>query len=262
MHLQLVRALAVAAGFVVASCASPPGLAPVIGAAIALKDEDRAPLQAGAESAWVVWHGGDGPKAKPKAHAEHVEIPVSAPDVVSSPPDIPPPDVPPPPKTFTVPTGGSAGQGTSAPPAVSAHDLAIPSRDALRARLEAHGAQTGDIQISLAWNTVDDVDLHVTAPCGQELYYSHKSGCGGTLDVDMNVGADNAKPEAVENVFWPASAAPTGHYVVKVNLYAQRDNRQEELPFLVRIRKGADTIWKTGKARKAQKGTVAEFDWP
>lgn len=87
-------------------------------------------------------------------------------------------------------------------------------------RLAQAGAKGGDVQISLAWNNYNDLDLHVLAPSGERILFSHrKSACGGELDVDMNAeGPDSRKP--VENVYWPAGSAPRGEYVVIVHHYA------------------------------------------
>lgn len=36
-------------------------------------------------------------------------------------------------------------------------------------------AQTGDVQVSVTWNTASDVDLHVVEPSGERIYWS---SCG------------------------------------------------------------------------------------
>lgn len=87
-------------------------------------------------------------------------------------------------------------------------------------RLDREGGQTGEVQVTLVWNNVNDLDLHVVCPSGEEIHYNHKrSRCSGQLDVDMNAGP-NRSNEPVENVFWPVGSVPKGEYVVAVKHYA------------------------------------------
>jgi hypothetical protein len=106
-------------------------------------------------------------------------------------------------------------------------------------RLARAGAQTGDVQISLAWDNVNDIDLHVIAPSGERIFYGHRqSRCGGRLDVDMNVAPTT--PQAVENVFWPRGRAPRGFYTVYVHHFrphVRLDPTAFEVHVLVRGRK-------------------------
>ncbi|MGH9211754.1 MAG: DUF6777 domain-containing protein [Acidimicrobiales bacterium] len=76
---------------------------------------------------------------------------------------------------------------------------------------------TGDVQITLQWESDADLDLHVFEPDGNEIYYANAgpSDTGGQLDVDSNVGCTN--DGSVENVFWPPGEAPSGDFTVQVN---------------------------------------------
>lgn len=95
----------------------------------------------------------------------------------------------------------------------------------LEDRLRRAGAQTGDVQISLAWNNGNDLDLHVETPGGEKIFFNQRdSSCGGQLDVDMNAaGPESNTP--VENIFWPAGGSPKGEYRVLVHHYANHGGR-------------------------------------
>jgi hypothetical protein len=85
---------------------------------------------------------------------------------------------------------------TSAGYRIHCHDS-----DDIGDRLRREKARTGDITISLAWDTYDDLDLHVILPSAEEIYYGNKNSTTGSacLDVDMNAGGGDSK-EPVENV--------------------------------------------------------------
>lgn len=78
----------------------------------------------------------------------------------------------------------------------------------------------GDIQFTLSWDTVADMDIHIVDPFGCEIYYGRRtcSQSGGRLDLDANIGCSSG-PQT-ENVFWPEGGAPPGTYVAKVNRFS------------------------------------------
>lgn len=80
-------------------------------------------------------------------------------------------------------------------------------------------AATGDVKVSIAWDTPTDVDLWVNEPSGERIYYGHRtSATGGHLDVDSNAGCriDNINNE---NITWPSGQAPNGQFKVTVHMY-------------------------------------------
>lgn len=79
---------------------------------------------------------------------------------------------------------------------------------------------SGDIQVTLQWNTFDDLDLWVVDPSGEMIFFDHtQSVSGGKLDVDANPRCEEQTSHPVENIFWPTGSAPHGTYQVRVNYY-------------------------------------------
>lgn len=77
----------------------------------------------------------------------------------------------------------------------------------------------GAVKVTLSWESAVDLDLHVTDPDGEELYYSDKtSASGGLLDIDDTDGGTSANP-AAENIYWDTNA-PSGTYTVTVVYYS------------------------------------------
>jgi hypothetical protein len=78
---------------------------------------------------------------------------------------------------------------------------------------------TGDVQLTLEWESNADLDLAVTEPDGTTIYFgaTGPTATGGALDVDSNINCDN--DGGVENIFWPTGDAPSGTYTVTVTGY-------------------------------------------
>lgn len=73
----------------------------------------------------------------------------------------------------------------------------------------------GDVQVTLTWDTEADLDLWVTDPLGELIYFGNSSSnSGGQLDRD---DVDGFGPE---NIFWPAEQAPEGQYTVQVDYFS------------------------------------------
>jgi len=130
-----------------------------------------------------------------------------------------------------------------------------------RGRLQREGAKSGDVQISLIWNNYNDLDLHVICPSGEEIYFGHRNSCcGGELDVDMNVSPTSEEP--VENIYWPPSGAPVGHYKVLVNHYKNhhRPGCIDPTSFKVAVSVGGIVQEFTGLIKTREKKLIHEFD--
>ena len=101
-------------------------------------------------------------------------------------------------------------------------------------RLEREGGASGEVQISLAWDDYNDLDLHLFCPSGERIYFNNKkSDCGAVLDVDMNVRPVSKTP--VENVVWRQNA-PLGTYKVGVHFYKHHRKRRTRRNCKFRLR--------------------------
>lgn len=87
-------------------------------------------------------------------------------------------------------------------------------------------AGTGLLQVSLLWDQLNDVDLHLIDPNGEEIYFANRtSSTGGYLDVDSNPACyiDEINNE---NIFYEDNedvTVPTGEYEVLVDLWSNCD---------------------------------------
>jgi hypothetical protein len=76
---------------------------------------------------------------------------------------------------------------------------------------------TGSVRVSLSWNVITDLDLHVQVPNGESISYETPLTSYGQLDVDDCVSTECANPGGthVENVFL-YSGAPRGTYRITI----------------------------------------------
>ena len=85
------------------------------------------------------------------------------------------------------------------------------------------GYESGDVQVTLSWNTGADLDLYVTDPSGATLFYNerHKrSKIGGHMDHDARGDCRREQQNSrIENVYWPPPAK-TGTYKVELNYFS------------------------------------------
>lgn len=96
-----------------------------------------------------------------------------------------------------------------------------PQTDTLRGAEEARQiGGSGDLKITLLWDYYADMDLHVTQPNNQTIYYSspRDNSTGGFLDVDDRTGGNNA----AENIYW--NNPPSGNYSVSLHYYGRGTN--------------------------------------
>jgi hypothetical protein len=137
---------------------------------------------------------------------------------------------------------------------------APPPPPELAERLKAAGAKSGDVQISLGWKNVNDLDLHCTDPSGETIYYGHKKAqSGGELDVDMNATEPRSRTP-VENIYWPVGGAPLGKYRVYVKYFANHGD-SDPSEYVVSIKNGNSRQEFTGAiSRNDDKKLIQEFE--
>jgi uncharacterized protein YfaP (DUF2135 family) len=98
---------------------------------------------------------------------------------------------------------------------------------------DSFGGRTGKVTVTLAWNTLDDLDLQLVEPSGKKIYYGNKTtSAGGILDIDMNAG-NNFSSSPIENIYY-SGEPPTGRYRVFVNLY-KRNTTTPDIPYSIQV---------------------------
>jgi hypothetical protein len=138
----------------------------------------------------------------------------------------------------------------------------------IRNRVLAAGGQHDnvDVRVSLVWDNRNDLDLHVTTPSGEVIFFSHKrSACGGVLDVDRNIRGETNTP--VENVRWTEGTGPSGTYKVMVRNYRFHEADNAPTPFRVEIEAGGELLFHEGVSSPSHETgpksdvTVCSFDF-
>jgi hypothetical protein len=125
-----------------------------------------------------------------------------------------------------------------------------------RAPITAVG--TGDVQVTLTWQADVDVDLYVTDPAGDTVYYGNRNvSSGGELDRDNMCGDfEWGRPE---NVYWPQAGAPAGEYTVKVRYYGSCGSEDPTVAWTVRVIVGGTAQSFTGVLAPYDEQTVTTF---
>ncbi|WP_159787359.1 YfaP family protein [Sodalinema gerasimenkoae] len=122
---------------------------------------------------------------------------------------------------------------------------------------------TGDVQVTLRWNSIDDLDLAVTDPNGDTAFFANPSiPSGGQLDVDSNAGCMSSFDNPVENVFWDSGNAPEGEYVATVSLFTRCNSDRNPIPFELSITLNGDTQRQTGTVSDQSPSQSFEFVFP
>jgi hypothetical protein len=123
-----------------------------------------------------------------------------------------------------------------------------PPKSADAKRAEDAGAKTGKVQIILAWDDIDDLDLVVICPNGQMIFFNGTEACGGRLDIDQNRNSGSATKTPVESIVFDKPPGP-GQYRITVWKYAHRPQAPVRTPFRVTVRQ-------EGQPDRVSTGTV------
>ncbi len=79
---------------------------------------------------------------------------------------------------------------------------------------------TGKLQVSLSWDQINDVDLHLVEPNGAEIYYAIGSSAnGGELDLDSNAGCNLDYVNNENITYAETTTVESGEYIVRVDFW-------------------------------------------
>ena len=99
-------------------------------------------------------------------------------------------------------------------------------------RLRSEQATIGDLNFSLVWDGLPDLDLNVRCPGGEEISYSKKITSCGQLDVDANAGQQKM-PNPIEHIL--INEPQVGLYKVQVSLYNNKNVIGDDVSFQMEI---------------------------
>lgn len=104
-------------------------------------------------------------------------------------------------------------------------------------RLDDNSVTSGqDLNISLAWNSTDDLDLAVSEPNGDSIYFNKRTSIsGGRLDIDMHQSCRVLTTGPIENISWNAPP-PAGTYIIQVMRYSECGNASAQVPFTLIVK--------------------------
>jgi hypothetical protein len=130
-------------------------------------------------------------------------------------------------------------------------------------REELQGGK-GKLNVNLAWETIDDLDLSVITPNGTIDLGNlgigvNVDGVLGMLDLDANADDDKAVRNPQENILW--TEIPTGEFRIVVNLYKRRVN--EVVPFIVTVtqKEGKTVVFDRKIQQEKEEMLIAKFEF-
>lgn len=129
----------------------------------------------------------------------------------------------------------------------AARPFVVPTRAETKRRVDDAGLQHGRLEVTLAWDGLEDLDLYVYCPSGR-LYFGERSSCGGVLDRDSNAVPESAVQHPLEHASW-AQQPPAGLYRIVVN-YFDHGQTLRPVPFTVLVRDGSEERNYSGVVRE------------
>jgi hypothetical protein len=123
-------------------------------------------------------------------------------------------------------------------------DLVFPSLDSTSSEIDrlrdSLNGKVGELTVTLAWKTEDDLDLMLIEPDGFKIFFSDTiSPNNGVLDVDKNKEGTVLSVNAIENIFYERNP-PVGKYQVYVINY-KKNSSISKIPAMLQIKTGRYT---------------------
>ena len=128
-------------------------------------------------------------------------------------------------------------------------------------RVKREGGKSGESQITLIWNNLNDLDLHLYCPSREHIYFQHpNSRCGAALDIDMNAGFGRSN-RPVENIVWANRAPTRGKYAIWVKHYATQGGRNPT-SFQILVKQNGKTRTFKGRLQHNEKRFITYLHVP
>ncbi len=133
--------------------------------------------------------------------------------------------------------------------------------DADAKRAQEQGARGGRVQIILAWDDQNDLDLSVVCPGGRRIFHRNRVDCGGELDVDRNAEG-RLTPRPVESIVF-GQEPEHGTYRIAVHNFRHNPPAPPASAYRVTVRQEGvpDRVF-SGSATPGGPAEVGTFDVP
>jgi len=122
---------------------------------------------------------------------------------------------------------------------------------------------TGELQVSVSWDKLADLDIHLIEPDGTRIFYNNTvSSSGGMLDLDSNANCRVIDGVNNENITYEGVETPSGTYTVEVGYYLSC-NTEGATNYLVTVRNGPETNTYSGSfdgTEERLRRTVTTFE--